>query len=194
MSTWFKRNAIHFGIIAIFIVLCFIYFSPVFQGKVLSTHDVTQAQATQKEIMDYKDKDGAPPLWTNSMFGGMPAYQIWAQYPKNVLTYVNTAVKTIFPNPIDTVFLYLVGAYLLFSLLKAKPWLAAAGAIAFAFSAYNFSMIEAGHANQALAIAYFAPTLAGIIITFLTRQNFIIVTGHSTTHNSFSIILILRNS
>ncbi len=169
MINWFKRNAIHFGIISIFIVLCFIYFSPVFQGKVLSTHDVMQAQATQKEIMDYKARDGVAPLWTNSMFGGMPAYQIWAQYPKNVLTYVNTAVKTIFPNPIDTVFLLLIGAYLLFCLLKAKPWLAAAGSIAFAFSAYNFSMIEAGHANQALAIAYFAPTLAGIIITFRGR-------------------------
>ena len=166
MNNWFKRNGIHLAIIGIFIALCFVYFSPALQGKGLYQSDVLQAQGMQKEIMDFKAKDGKGPLWTNSMFGGMPAYQIWVQYPNNVTTYVISFFKTVFPNPIDTVLLYLLGAYFLFCVLRMNPWLAAAGAIAFAFSSYNFQIIDAGHSNKALAIAFFPPILAGIILTF----------------------------
>ena len=132
MNNWFKRNGIHLAIIGIFIALCFVYFSPALQGKALYQSDVLMAQGMQKEIMDFKAKDGKGPLWTNSMFGGMPAFQIWVQYPNNVTTYVISFFKTVFPNPIDTVLLYLLGAYLLFCVLRINPWLAAAGAIAFA--------------------------------------------------------------
>ena len=172
MTNWFKKNGIHLAIIGLFILICAIYFLPAIQGKVLSQHDVLQAKGMQKEIMDYREKDGTAPLWTNSMFGGMPAYQIWMRFPKNITTYILSSFKTIFPNPIDTVLLYLFGAYFLFCVLKARPWLAAAGAIAFAFSSYNFAIIDAGHANQALAIAFFAPLLASIILTL--RGNYLL--------------------
>ncbi len=172
MNNWFKRNGIHLAIIGIFIALCFVYFSPALQGKALYQSDVLMAQGMQKEIMDFKAKDGKGPLWTNSMFGGMPAFQIWVQYPNNVTTYVISSLKTIFPNPIDTVLLYLLGAYLLFCVLRINPWLAAAGAIAFAFSSYNFQIIDAGHSNKAMAIAFFPPILAGIILTF--RRQYIL--------------------
>ena len=166
MNNWFKRNGVHLAIIGIFISLCFVYFSPALQGKALYQSDVLMAQGMQKEIMDVRAKDGKGPLWTNSMFGGMPAFQIWVQYPNNVTTYVISFFKTVFPNPIDTVLLYLLGAYLLFCVLRMNPWLAAAGAIAFAFSSYNFQIIDAGHSNKAMAIAFFPPILAGIIMTF----------------------------
>ncbi|MDP3469195.1 MAG: YfhO family protein [Daejeonella sp.] len=166
MNNWFKRNGVHLAIIGIFIALCFVYFSPALQGKALYQSDVLMAQGMQKEIMDVKAKDGKGPLWTNSMFGGMPAFQIWVQYPNNVTSYVISFFKTTFPNPIDTVLLYLLGAYLLFCVLRMNPWLAAAGAIAFAFSSYNFQIIDAGHSNKAMAIAFFPPILAGIIMTF----------------------------
>lgn len=165
MNNWLKHNGTHLAIIAIFLGLCFMYFAPALQGKSLIQQDVQQAQAMQKEIMNYKEKDGKAPLWTNSMFGGMPAYQIWVQYPNNVTTYVVSFFKTVFPNPIDVVLLYLLGAYLLFCVLRINPWLAAAGAIAFAFSSYHFIIIEAGHGNKAMAIAFFAPIVAGIILT-----------------------------
>ncbi|RVU01874.1 hypothetical protein EOD41_07920 [Mucilaginibacter limnophilus] len=165
MNNWFKRNSVHFAVIAVFIVISFAYvFSPLIQGKALYQHDVMQAQGSQKEIMDVKAKTGKAPLWTNSMFGGMPAYQIWAQYPSNITTHIITVVTTVFPNPVGTILLYLLGAYMLLSVLRITPWAAAAGAIAFAFSSYNFIIINAGHANQALAIAFFAPILAGIIL------------------------------
>ena len=165
MNTWFKRNGIHIAIIGFFVILCFAYFSPVMQGKAPAQSDVLQAKAMQKEIMDYKAKDGKGPLWTNQMFGGMPAYQIWVQYPMNIGTHVISAIKTVLPDPVDVVLLYLAGAYFLFSVLKVRPLLAAAGAIAFAFTSYNFIIIAAGHSNKAMAIAFFAPLIAAVILS-----------------------------
>jgi hypothetical protein len=164
MSNWFKRNGIHFAIIGIFLVICFIYFTPAFQGKVLGQSDVTGAQSTQTEVNNYKAKDTTI-LWTNQIFGGMPTFQIWARYPSNIATYVVSGVKAVFPNPIDTVILLLVGAYFLFIVLKLNPWLAAAGALAFTFSSYNIIYIVAGHSSQMFAIALFAPIVASIILT-----------------------------
>ncbi|WCT12807.1 hypothetical protein [Mucilaginibacter jinjuensis] len=164
MGNWFKRNGTHFAIIGIFIAICFFYFTPAFQGKTLGQNDVTRAQSTQKEIMDYRDKDTTI-LWTNQILGGMPAFQIWAPYPNNITTHIIGGLKAVFPSPIDTVLLFLLGAYLLFCVLKLNPWLAAAGAIAVTFSSYNIILLVAGHANQAYAIAFFAPILAGIILT-----------------------------
>src|SRR6202000_1123756 len=119
MNNWFKRNSIHFIIVAILIALSYAYFlTPLMQGKALSQSDVVQAQGSQKEIMDVLAKTGHAPLWTNSMFGGMPTYQIWMPMPASIASYVIEAMKTIFPNPVDTLLLLLLGSYLLFCVLK----------------------------------------------------------------------------
>jgi hypothetical protein len=168
MNNWFKQNGTHLAIAALFFVISFFYFAPAFQGKVLSQGDVLHATAMSKEVSDYRAKDTTI-LWTNQLFGGMPTYQIWVPYANNVTTYVIKALKATFPVPIDTVLLFLFGTYLLFCVLKLNPWLAAAGAIAFTFSSYNIILLGAGHANQAFAIAFFAPILAGIILTLRGR-------------------------
>lgn len=166
MKTWFSNNSTHLAVIGIFVAITFIYFPPAWQGKVLYQHDVLQAQAGQQEILNIKARDGDMPLWTNSMFSGMPSYQVAIELPSNLTTYLMRGFKGIFPHPIDVVLLYLLGSYLLFGVLRVKPWLAAVGAIAFAFSSYNFIYIEAGHANKTYAIAFMAPTLAGILLAF----------------------------
>ena len=169
MNNWLNKNGIHIAILAAFVVICFIYFSPVLQGKAPAQSDVIQSKAMQKEIMEYKEKDGKGPLWTNQMFGGMPAYQIWVQYAYNGATYGIALITKALPNPVGTVLLLLVGAYFLFITLKVNPWLAAAGAIAFAFTTYNFVLIATGHSNKALAIGFFAPIIASIFMTLRGR-------------------------
>lgn len=169
MKTWFNNNSTHLAVIGVFVILSFLYFTPVWQGKVLYQNDVLLAQAGQKEILDIKARDGDMPLWTNSMFSGMPSYQVLIDLPNNVTTYLLRGIKAVFPHPVDVVLLYLLGVYLLLSVLKVRPWLAAAGAIAFAFSSYNFIYIEAGHANKTYAIAFMAPILAGILLAFRGR-------------------------
>jgi len=189
MNNWFKRNNVHFIIVAILIVISFAYvFTPIMQGKSLAENDVTRAQATQKEIMDVRAKTGHAPLWTNSMFGGMPTYQIWTSFPNSIATYVVEGMKTVFPNPVDTILLCLLGAYILFCVLKLNPLLALAGAIAFTFSSYNFILIDAGHANQMYAIAFFAPIMAGVILTF--RGKYLL--GGSLT--AFALAMEIRSN
>ncbi|MBC7567215.1 MAG: YfhO family protein [Pedobacter sp.] len=165
MKNWFHSNRQHLLIISLFIAICFLYFSPAIQGKVLFQSDVMEAKAQSREIMEVKAATGHGPLWTNSMYGGMPAFQIWAKYPGNMLTYVIGFMKTVFPDPIDTILSFLLGSYFLLNVLKMKPWLAAAGAVAFSFSSYNFIYILAGHSNHAMAMAVFAPILGSILLT-----------------------------
>ncbi|MFZ4862740.1 YfhO family protein [Sphingobacterium sp. Mn56C] len=166
MKNWFKENSSHLIVIALFVALVFFYFSPIWQGKALIQHDVMQAVGSQKEIFDYKAKDGHGPQWTNSMFGGMPTYQIWYEHVSNVTTYINRAVKAVFPVPTDIVLLYLLGSYFLLAVLRLKPWLAAIGAVAITFSSYNFIYIEAGHLNKVYALAYLAPIIGAIILCY----------------------------
>lgn len=168
MNNWFKQNGVHLAVIGIFLAVCFFYFTPAFQGKTLGQSDVIGAQSTQKEINDYRAKDTTI-LWTNQIFGGMPAFQIWAPYSNNITKHIISAGKAIFPNPIDTVLILMLGAYFLFCVLKLNPWLAAAGALGFTFSSYNMILLVAGHSNQEYAIALFAPILASIILTLRGR-------------------------
>lgn len=132
----------------------------------LAQHDVVQAEGSQKELFDYKAIDGHAPLWTNSMFGGMPTYQIWYEHAYNIASYVGKTIRLVFPVPTDVVLMYLLGGYFLFSVLRVRPWLAALGAVAIAFTSYNFIYIEAGHLNKAYAIAYMAPIVGSIIMSY----------------------------
>jgi len=168
MNNWFKKNGVHFVITAIFLAACFFFFTPAFQGKTLGQGDVMRAQSTQKEINDYRKKDTTI-LWTNQILGGMPTFQIWAPWPNNIANQAINVLDHVFPSPIYIVLLLLFGGYFLFSVLKLNPWLAAAGALAFTFSSYNIIYIAAGHVNQELAIALFAPIIASIILVMNRR-------------------------
>ncbi len=121
MKTWFKENQNHLIIIGIFLLLVVFYFTPVWQGKTLLQSDVMQARGSQKEIFDYREKDGTTPLWTNSMFGGMPTYQIWYDHANNITTHIGPAIRAIFPPPADVLLMFLLGGYFLFTVLRMKP-------------------------------------------------------------------------
>jgi hypothetical protein len=166
-------------------VICFIFLTPAFQGKTLGGNDVTRAQSTQKEINDYRAKDSTI-LWTNQIYGGMPTYQIWAPYKANLTSWVVTGINYTFPTPVGTVLVFLLGTYFLFIVLKVNPWLAAAGSLAFTFSSYNIILLTAGHANQAFAIAFFGPILAGILLTLRGKH----LLGFSVT--AFFLALEIR--
>lgn len=165
MTNWFKRNTTHLLVTALLITLCLAYFNPVLFGKTLGQNDVTRAESTATEINDYKEK-GTTILWTNQIYAGMPAFQLWVPYPYNATTWIVKAISNSLPAPLGTILILILGAYLLFCVLKINPWLAATGAIAFTFSSYNIILLAAGHANQLFAIAFFAPVLAGLILIF----------------------------
>ncbi len=152
--------------IVVFLLITLIYFSPVLEGKKLKQHDITMFKGMSKEIVDHREATGEEPLWTNSMFGGMPAWQISVKHKGNMVTYIDKLVTLWLPYPANFVFLYFLGFFVLMLVLKVDPWVGLIGAIAFALSSYFFIILGAGHTSKAHAIGYMAPVLAGIILTF----------------------------
>ncbi|MDP1747134.1 MAG: hypothetical protein Q8L90_16280, partial [Bacteroidota bacterium] len=150
--------------IVIFIVLTLGYFSPVLKGKAIIQSDMVSHKGMSKEANDFREQYQKEALWTNSMFGGMPTYQISMQYPNNLVQYVRIAFNVWLPSPANIVFIYLIGFFILLMVLKIDPWLSIMGAIAFAFSAYNIIIIDAGHITKALAIGYIPMVFAGVIL------------------------------
>jgi hypothetical protein len=161
-----KKLLPYLAAIIIFYGLAIIYMYPMIEGKDIKASDILHTKGMAKEIVDYRNSTGKEALWTNSMFGGMPAYQISIIYSDNLMRYVNWAVKFWQQNNLGLVFMYFFGFFILLLVLKVNPWLSIAGAIAFAFSSYFFQILEAGHTSKASAIGYMAPVIAGAILTY----------------------------
>lgn len=161
----FKKLAPYLAAVVIFLIITFAYLTPLLEGKKLMQSDIIHFQGMSKEIVDYRTKTGQEPLWTNSMFGGMPAYQISTKYTGNVLGYADKILSLGLPHPANLVFLYFLGFFILLLVMGVNPWLSIVGAIGFAFSSYFFIIFDAGHNSKAHAIAYMAPVIAGMILT-----------------------------
>lgn len=157
----YKKALPHFTAVFLFLILPAIYFSPQLEGKKLNQHDTNTATGMAKEITDYNKTHSDLALWTNSMFGGMPAYLIGL--PTYSLLSPIYSLTTLFDwRPISFVFLYLIGFYLALLLFGLNPWICLIGAIAFGFSSYDFIIIAAGHNTKAIAIGYMAPLIGAL--------------------------------
>ncbi len=161
-----KKIAPHAIAVLIFVALSCIYFSPLFDGYSLKQSDVKQFQGMSKEIVDYRIQNGSEPLWTNSMFGGMPAYQVSVTHESNLLVFVDRFLKLGLPIPVGVLFISMLGFYIFGLCLRLSPWLSIVGAIAFGFSSFNILYIGAGHMTKVNAVAYMAPALGGMILAF----------------------------
>lgn len=159
-----KKYLPHLLAIITFAIITFICFRPLFSGKVINQSDITQARGMSKELVDFRQNHHEEGLWTNSMFGGMPAYQVSALYPGNWFTQVDKVFHVYFPHPSGAIFMCFLGFFILLLCLDINPWLAFAGALAYGFSSYFFIILEVGHNSKANAISYLAPLLGGIIL------------------------------
>ena len=167
MNSKLKALLPHIIAIAVFIGLSSIYFSPLFDGNALRQSDVKQFQGMAKEIVDYRlMNDNKEPLWSNSMFGGMPAYQVSVSHDSNVLIYVDRIIKLGLPTPVGILFLAMLGFYIFALCLRINPWLGILGAIGFGFSTINILYLAGGHITKVNAIIYMAPALGGMLLAF----------------------------
>lgn len=164
-----SKSVPHIVAILFFIVVSYVYFSPVLDGKVVVGHDNQTWAGMSKETRDYNATHSTPTLWTNSMFGGMPAYQISMQTPEDAVSFIYSFF-TVFPRPVYYLILYLIGFYILLLSLRVNPWLSIVGSIAFAFASYNFIIIAAGHSSKAITIAYMAPVIGSVVMAFRERR------------------------
>ncbi|WP_406683929.1 YfhO family protein [Seonamhaeicola sp. MEBiC1930] len=168
MQFSFKKILPHVLVLLGFAIISLAYFSPVLQGKAIFQNDIKQYIGMSKQQKDFKTKTGEETYWTNSAFGGMPTYQLGAQYPHNYIKKLDLVLRFL-PRPADYLFLYLLSFYILLLVLRVDFKLAAIGALAFGFSTYLIIILGVGHNSKAHAIAYMPLVLSGILLTFQKR-------------------------
>jgi hypothetical protein len=137
----------------------------VLEGKQLRGNDTRVHLINSREIQDFRDKYDKEPLWTNSIFSGMPAFLISTRYPGNLIKYVDTVLRQ-YKMPVSVLFISLLGFYILLVLFGLNPWLAMTGAIAYGFTSFFFQILGAGHNTQAIAMAYLPPLIGSIYYTY----------------------------
>jgi hypothetical protein len=162
----------HLIILAGFVALALAYMNPVLDGKVLSQSDMNNVEGMSRELKEYHEKTGEYSQWTNSMFSGMPAFHVGPTGAKTTVFRELARVFRLginFGSPVANLFVLMLGFYVLGIVLGISSWLSAIGAVAFALSSYNIIIIEVGHINKVYAIAFMAPVVAGILLTYRGR-------------------------
>lgn len=154
--------------VGILLVITLVYFYPdVFEGNVLRQHDTLQGVANGQEAAAFAEATGETTRWTNSLFSGMPTFQISPSYGSSkLISTVERAYSLWLPNPANLVFIMMLGFYILMLAMRTRWYVALLGAIAYGFSSYFFIIIGAGHIWKFSTLAYVPPTIAGIILCY----------------------------
>lgn len=158
----------HAIVIGLMFLILAVYFGPLFSDKELRQGDIQQGRGMSKEIIDYREQ-GQEILWTSRMFGGMPTYQITMYNYGNLIEYLEYATKQVLPLPVAFILFLAVGFYFLLIVLRINPWIAGIAALGYGFSSYWFILLEAGHNSKLNAMAYLAPLIASMILTYRGR-------------------------
>ena len=170
MKTW-KKFLPDVVVIAVFAIISFAYFFvPITQGKILYQHDASAGVGAAQEMTEYQNCTGETTRWTNSIFGGMPTYQMSPSYQStDGLSQVMNAYHLWLPDNVWFLFAYLLGFYILLRAFDFRQSLAALGSVMWAFSSYFLIIIAAGHLWKVMALAYLPPMIAGVVLAYRGR-------------------------
>ena len=151
-----------------FVLLSFAYFFPAdIENRILFQHDTAAGAGAGQEVKEYYEQTGERSRWTNSLFGGMPMYQIAPSYDSTKsLQWVQKAYQLFLPDYVCLTFILMTGFYILLRVFGIPVWLAGLGGIMWAFSSYFFILISAGHIWKFITLAYVPPTIAGIVLAY----------------------------
>jgi hypothetical protein len=169
-SSFLKRIVPHLIAVGIFLLIAIVYCSPALQGKVVNQHDLLGWKGMAQQSFDYKEKHGHFPLWTNSMFSGMPAFAIAMdqKYPVS-LGYINYILTLGLPKPASYLFVACLCFYFLCQVLRIRPWLSTLAAIGFAYATFDAIIIAVGHESQMQALALAPGVLASFFLILQRR-------------------------
>ena len=163
-----KKVLPYIGSVLFMVLLSYVYFAPaIFEQKILFQGDIQQGIAIGQEGVAFKELTGETTRWTNSIFSGMPNFQISPSYGNNTwITLFSDVYRLWMKSPASLVFIMMLGFFILLVTLRVKWPLALTGAIAYAFSSYFFIIIAAGHIWKFITLAYIPPTIAGILLAY----------------------------
>ncbi len=161
----FKSFLPHLLAIGIFLLISVIYCLPVFQGMVVNQHDMLGSQGMTQQSLEFYEKYGKFPLWTNSMFGGMPTFQILFGPTLNIgIRWMHNIFTGFLPSPAGLFFLSCICFYILSQVLKLKSWVGIFGSLAYAFASYNAIIAVVGHVTKFATMGYAPAVIAGLIL------------------------------
>lgn len=143
-----------------------IFFFPQLQNKAVQQHDIKSFKGMHQEMKDYKQRTGNTTWWTNSMFGGMPGYQIDSHQPSNLLRFIDKAGHLFIKRPIGLFFLIMLCAYVSLLFYGCDPWVSFFGAVTVGMSVSNFILFGAGHMTKLKVIGYCLPMFMGMYIAY----------------------------
>ena len=151
-----------------FAILSFAYFFPAdIENRILFQHDTAAGAGAGQEAAEYHEQTGEPTRWTNSIFGGMPTYQIAPAYDSaQPLRWTQKVYQLFLPSYVNLTFILMLGFYILLRAFGIPVWLAGLGGVMWAFSSYFFILISAGHIWKFITLAYIPPTIAGIVLAY----------------------------
>ncbi len=156
--------------IVAFVAVAMIYCAPVLEGKVLLQGDVNNWKGAAQEARTFYEENGTRTWWTNSMFGGMPTYQITGSLPSGEVRNGMAKIAHLGMEggweAIGIIFAYFFGFFLMLRCFKVNPWLSIIGGFAIGFSTYFFLIIPAGHVTKAVALGFLAPVIGGFYAIF----------------------------
>lgn len=156
-----------FSVIIIAIISIAFFYPDNFEGNDLRQYDMVQGMANGQEIKAFMDETGEQSRWTNSLFSGMPTFQIAPTYPSNSLFSWFTKVYGLgLPSPSNLLFMMMVGFMILMMTLRVRWEYGLIGAIAWGFSTYFIIIIGAGHIWKFVTLAYIPPTIGGIVLAY----------------------------
>jgi hypothetical protein len=168
-NTFLQKNKHILSIIAAivaFAAITLVYFNPALQGKRIKQHDIEMHRGMAQEIDQYRVETGEQTLWTNSAFGGMPSWNISIKSKGNLTNPFYLGLTLGFPHPLGSVFISMLGFFILLLVLDCGFWISFIGAIAYGFTSYLFIVIGAGHNAKAMAMAYMPAVIAGVLLTY----------------------------
>ena len=166
-----KKMLPYLAALVVFVAVSLLYCLPQFNGKVLQQGDTDNWRGGANEALTYLEEHGEPTAWTNSMFSGMPTYQITFRSESTMTTScVKNWISNLVQEPITAILLYFVGFFIMLLCFGINAWLALIGALAIGLSSYFFIIIPAGHMTKAYAIGGLAPVIGGMYAIF--RKNY----------------------
>lgn len=159
----------HIVAVVLFAAISMAFYQPVLEGYALKQGDIENYLGMSKELRDYRDMNGEEALWTNSLFSGMPAFQISVYHSMNLLKQVEKVYSLFLPRPINFMFLAMLGFYILLLCMRVNPWVAIPVSIAYGLATIHILFTGAGHTAKVKAIAYMAPVLGSVLLTLRGR-------------------------
>jgi hypothetical protein len=185
----FKKVLPHVIAIVIFLIVAVVYCKPALEGKVVAQQDIQGWRGMSQQSVEFNNKYGYYPLWTNSMYSGMPAYQIFLDARTHILVgYLGNVITLGLPKPISFFFLACICFYLLCIVAGINPWLSIMGGLAYAYSTFDPVIVTVGHDTQMISIGYMPAVLAGLLLLFQRKYR----SGFAVTA-LFATLLIGQN-